>query len=567
MKCMQFFSAVFSLTAAVYADAAFRTPAPPSGADDLTVQVVPAWAEMTANDDALRRAMFPAFGNPNPRWRCPGAVELPASFADMKVQTAVWDANCAIDLSGHEGLEFDFYCEDISQFSQIRFFLNMGGDSWYSVWPFAPEREGSWCRVRFAKKDFGEEGDGGKPGFDKIKGFRIAAWRNGEKNTVIGFANLSYTDAVMRDLTPEEIAARDEKSRAWVKTLAPKKNEWRAFWCHTPNGIGGEPTWGWDRSVKALKDCGFTAICPNLAYSGSAWYKSDVIAESPSVKAKGDQLEACLAACRKYGIELHVWKMCWLIGGKDADGTLAEEARKRGILQVTDAGKTLPDSLCPSDPEIRRKEIAAYVELAKKGVDGIHFDHIRLECDTCYCEGCRKRFERRVGRKIPDLVSAVRADKDLGARWSDFRADCVSELVRGVSEAVRKVSPRVKISAAVFCNPKSDRISLAQDWPLWCRKGWVDFVCPMDYTVSPLLLGSMVKAQKEAAGSRVKVYPGLGISLWPKGTDNIRVLGEQVEVLRKAGLDGFILFNYAVWHLKELEALRKGPFADGQEHE
>ena len=89
----------------------------------------------------------------------------------------------------------------------------------------------------------------------------------------------------------------------------------------------------------------------------------------------------------------------------------------------------------------------------------------------------------------------------------------------------------------------------------------LDIVCPMDYTVSPLLLKSMVEAQK-AAGGKAKVIPGLGLSLWPKGVDKVRNAAEQIEVVRKAGLDGFIFFNYTVWNLNTIGALRQGVLGD-----
>ena len=114
----------------------------------------------------------------------------------------------------------------------------------------------------------------------------------------------------------------------------------------------------------------------------------------------------------------------------------------------------------------------------------------------------------------------------------------------------------------MFNNPESDHLGLGQDWTRWCREGLLDRVCPMDYTASPLLLKSMVDAQKAAAGKRVEVIPGLGISLWPSGTDKVRIAAEQIAVVREAGFNGFIFFNYATWHLKQLEALREGPLKE-----
>lgn len=536
---------------------AFIVPPPPTGADDLTVQVVPSWTKLTSSAQSMRGRTFPMAGNAQARWRCPGTMELPVKFADNPIVRASWDINCDIDISDRAGIEFDFWCGDISQFSQLRFYMR-SGSGWYATWPFAPDKEREWCRVRIAKSELNKEG--ACLGFDKISAIRISGWRNGTKDTAIGLANLSYTDAVAKRLTKAELAERDRKTLEWVKTLPSASGEHRAFWCHSAFGLGGAQDKGWDVAIRSLKDNGFNAIYVNLAWSGCAYYKSDVLPPSPQMAGKGDQLEQCKAACRKYGVELHAWKMCWVTGGTNrSDGAVAAEAKRRGWLQMNDKGAELPHALCPSNPEVLDREIEAFVELAKKGVDGIHFDRVRHSgVSTCFCRGCRERFERKIGKTVASWPVDALPGGALAKEWADFRAESVTALVREVARRVRKEAPGVKISAAVFNSPCSDREGIGQDWTLWCRKGWLDRVCPMNYTASPLLLKSMVEAQKAAVGN-VQLVPGLGISLWPRGVDRVRTAAEQIMVVRNAGLDGFIFFNHNVWNVRHLEALHQGP--------
>lgn len=536
---------------------AFLTPPPPTGGNDLTVQVVPSWTALTSGAHSMRGRIFPMEGNAPAKWRCAGAMELPVKFADNPIVRASWDINCDIDLSGHSGIEFDFWCGDISQFSQLRFYLR-SGEGWYATWPFAPEKEREWCRIRINKSDMNKEGK--CLGFDKISGMRISGWRNGVRDTVIGLANLSYSDAVVKKLTKSEIAERDRKTLEWVRTLPSQSGEHRAFWCHSPFGLGGAQEKGWDEAIRSLKVNGFNAIYVNLAWAGCAYYKSDVLPPSPQMAGKGDQLEQCRAACRKYGAELHAWKMCWATGGTNrTDGTIAAEAKKRGWLQVNDRGDELPNLLCPSNPDVLRREVEAFVELAKKDVDGIHFDRVRHNgTSTCFCNGCRKRFEKTIGYAVTAWPADALPGGVLAKKWEDFRAESVTALVREVAKRVRREAPGVKISAAVFNSPYSDREGIGQDWTLWCREGWLDRVCPMNYTASPLLLKSMVEAQKGAIGN-AELIPGLGISLWPRGVDRVRIAAEQIEVVRNAGLKGFIFFNHNIWNVKNIEALHQGP--------
>ena len=67
----------------------------------------------------------------------------------------------------------------------------------------------------------------------------------------------------------------------------------------------------WDRFDYMLADAGFTAILPNMLWGGVAFYPSKVLPVAADVATRGDQIAECLAAAKKYGIEVHVWKVNW----------------------------------------------------------------------------------------------------------------------------------------------------------------------------------------------------------------------------------------------------------------
>ncbi|MBT7298099.1 MAG: hypothetical protein HN849_01220, partial [Victivallales bacterium] len=83
---------------------------------------------------------------------------------------------------------------------------------------------------------------------------------------------------------------------------------------------------------------------------------------------------------------------------------------------------------------------------------------------------------------------------------------------------------------------------VGQDWKLWCEKGWLDFVCPMDYTESNATFRNQVKAQVGYAG-KVPVYPGIGLSVWRDPQDVVKLI-EQIEISRKYKTGGFTIFEY-----------------------
>ncbi len=184
------------------------------------------------------------------------------------------------------------------------------------------------------------------------------------------------------------------------------------------------------------------------------------------------------------------------------------------------------------------------VEIARKyPVDGLHFDYIRYpDADHCYCEGCRERFEKHRGERVADWPGAVRAQGPLRAAWLDWRRDQITAVVRAVSEQARQVRPGIRISAAVFSNWPFDRDHIGQDWKLWCEKGYLDFVCPMDYTDNNNSFRAQVRNQTKWCAGK-PLYPGIGLSTWGNPCDAVRLI-EQIGICRELGTGGFTVFNF-----------------------
>jgi len=328
---------------------------------------------------------------------------------------------------------------------------------------------------------------------------------------------------------------------AYCRSQPSEPGEQRGFWCHSAHGAGGME---WDEAIKVMAENGFNAIFPNMLWGGSADYESAVLPVTPEVGQKGDAIKRCLAACRKYGVKCHVWKVNWNIGWR-APKEFTERIIREGRAQVRFDGTPFNQWLCPSHPENRKLECAAMVEVATKyDVDGIHFDYIRYpDRDGCFCAGCRQRFEESIGRKVANWPRDVRADKELEAKWLDFRRAQITALVAMVSEQARKARPKIQISAAVFPNWLVDRDGVGQDWKLWCEKGYVDFVCPMDYTPHDSSFESLVTKQKEWAGPK-PCYPGIGLSVWTPADDVVNLIGK-IKITRKHGTHGFTVFDYS----------------------
>jgi uncharacterized lipoprotein YddW (UPF0748 family) len=181
--------------------------------------------------------------------------------------------------------------------------------------------------------------------------------------------------------------------------------------------------------------------------------------------------------------------------------------------------------------------------------------------EHCFCGGCRARFEKRIGRTVRNWPKDVRSDKALAAEWVAFRCSNITALVKEVSERVRREFPAVQISAAVFHNPEVNPRDIGQDWVKWCKAGYLDFVCPMNYYGgSDLAFKGLVNVQLMALkGCNVKMRPGLGLSCWKDLSRDAVTMSRQIMIVREAGLDGFCVFNFDSRAEKVLPKIHEGP--------
>jgi uncharacterized lipoprotein YddW (UPF0748 family) len=334
---------------------------------------------------------------------------------------------------------------------------------------------------------------------------------------------------------------------AFYRSQPSATGEFRAFWCHSAFGVRGMD---WDEAIGRLAGNGFNAIIPNMLWGGVTFHPGKVLPVAPEVAARGDQIALCLAACRKHKVQLHVWKVNWNLG-QAAPADFVARMRREGRLQRDSAGQERL-WLCPSHPRNQKLEIDSMVEVASRyPVDGLHFDYIRYpDSDHCFCAGCRERFRRAMGRGPRAWPGDVLDGGALRQRWLEWRRGNITTVVKDVSERARAARPGIRISAAVFPNWSTERDSIGQDWKLWCERGYLDFVCPMDYTPSNGSFENMLRRQVEWAG-KTRCHPGIGFSASssPFGADKVV---DQINISRRYGTGGFVIFNYGPGEAREL---------------
>ncbi|RME37138.1 MAG: hypothetical protein D6788_10120, partial [Planctomycetota bacterium] len=144
------------------------------------------------------------------------------------------------------------------------------------------------------------------------------------------------------------------------------------------------------------------------------------------------------------------------------------------------------NSLNPCLPEVRRYLTAVMEEIVRGyDVDGLHLDYIRFPNEWTESYGR--------GRSVPDYPRDPRTlamfrretgttpDRD-PQRWTAWRADKVTQLLRDIRRAVKRIRPGVQLSAAVGAEPAEAYRRHYQDALRWIREGLLDAVYPMNYT-------------------------------------------------------------------------------------
>lgn len=333
---------------------------------------------------------------------------------------------------------------------------------------------------------------------------------------------------------------RKIREQAYLKGMPSKPREARAFWEHA--GTGAYPG-DWERSMKELSEAGFNMILPNMLWGDAAHYASDVLPRSATFEKYGDQIEQCLAAAKKYDIEVHVWKVNFR-GFHHGSKEFMAQMKKEGRLQVDYLGVEQP-WLNPAHPKNRELELNAMLEVVRKyDVAGIHFDYIRYpNSQMSFDNFSRELFEKERNRKVKNWPLDCYRGGSLEKEYTDFRCEQITKLVEAVSREARKIKPQIKISAAVFRDYPGCRESVAQDWPLWAKNGYLDFLCPMDYTGNDEQFAAWIKKQKELVGGNCLIYPGIGASSSRTTLSADRVAG-QIHITRESGADGYTVFNF-----------------------
>ncbi|TWT48285.1 glycoside hydrolase family 10 protein [Botrimarina hoheduenensis] len=130
--------------------------------------------------------------------------------------------------------------------------------------------------------------------------------------------------------------------------------------------------------------------------------------------------------------------------------------------------------------------------------------------------------------------------------WTQWRADRLSRFVERSYSELKQLDPDLCVSWAPSVYPWSLQNYL-QDWPRWLREGWGDLFCPQVYRKTPQRYAETLKpiaASQVAPADRVKVAPGVLMSLADGYQLPTEDLAAMLRANREAGFEGEVFFYY-----------------------
>ncbi len=306
--------------------------------------------------------------------------------------------------------------------------------------------------------------------------------------------------------------------------------------------------------ARRVADAGFDMLLPCVKQtSGIADYQSKV-ARVRAEYAGWDPLMVLAEESNKLGLKVHAW--CCVFPEGD-QSNLLEAHPDFAAVAGSEQANTEPFRLgCANRPEVQDYEAAIYQELIDNyPIAGVHLDYIRFTSGLCWCDYCKADYRGTMGGDLNNL--GFFKWREEGAqdmdRWIKWRCDIITRFVRRIRKA--SAAGDKELSAAVFFYYPGNLSDIGQDWEDWCREGLLDYVFPMNYSVSTQIAAKWTRnnlaAMKGVKGCRL--WEGI---LRPANMSTPRFI-EHVRAILDAGVEGVTIFEYPYITNADFKALKE----------
>lgn len=228
-----------------------------------------------------------------------------------------------------------------------------------------------------------------------------------------------------------------------------------------------------DLTLSRIKEAGFNVYVPIVWYgAGTSWpsRRAPWDARVAGQAAAGaDPLRYVIDKAHSMGIEVHPWFTIVLRQGNLLPEFALHGQSERGQLGIFDI----------HNPRFRAFIVDLIAEVVSNyEIDGVNLDYIRA-MGLCALESCEREYRARYGRNLAVDTATFRVAPRLVPTLIEYQETAVTGLVREISERVRKLKPKIVISADV--HPELTDYLQGQNSVEWANRGYVDVLFRMDY--------------------------------------------------------------------------------------
>jgi uncharacterized lipoprotein YddW (UPF0748 family) len=264
--------------------------------------------------------------------------------------------------------------------------------------------------------------------------------------------------------------------------------------------------------LERMKKAGFDTVFLETFFTGYTIYPSKIVPQRPLSMPSGvarkdeagqtetyDVLQFYIDEAEKLGIKIHSWMHIfhqWNTGAGDISKSPIFSKHpewmvldnKGSNLVVSEAEGPKRDNfkvfMSPSHAGVRKLLVAVMRELVANypQLGGVQLDYIRYplhypETPFDYSADALAQFTKDTG--LDAKLLKTDAEK---RTWQDWKTSKVTEVVKLLSDEVKKKQPNWEISVAVFPGFENTLRVKMQDSRDWANKGYINAFYPMCYS-------------------------------------------------------------------------------------
>ncbi|MCL5267433.1 MAG: family 10 glycosylhydrolase, partial [Bacteroidetes bacterium] len=304
--------------------------------------------------------------------------------------------------------------------------------------------------------------------------------------------------------------------------------------------------------VGSVSNAHLNEIYIDVWYQGSTIYPSSVDSsaggplQNPAF-AGTDPLRTLIDIAHKHGIEVFAWfEFGFAVGQSNDSANIPPifKAHPDWAMLQQDTSKDFENDpygyffwLDPAVPSVEDFMVDLYKECAARypDIDGIEMDRMRYPgYQYGYSAEARQRYKAQFG--VDPLTLS-----DTNLNWANWRREQVTNVVRGIYQAVKSVNSNCVLSNAAYMPWTNDGllIDMLEQWEVWADSGYVDEIEPELYFTLPDF-NSTLPSLNNLVPTNFYLNPGISIT----AIGGIENTISAIKSARQRGLQGETLWYY-----------------------